>query len=180
VAAWSPDGQLHVSAGLQDRALGLRLGSTSSSPVRFEICSPGPTGPLVVDVRGEHVEKVPVSDHYRVAVRGPERFRFELSGSVTGAAAAVDVQVRPGPSGLSLELRNNGAHEVVLRIRSGREPACEQDVRVVAGGAQPVDWPADGDGYDVEITAPQDASFYRRISGLRSWDSCRGALRCDG
>lgn len=38
-------------------------------------------------------------------------------------------------------------------------------MRLPVGGAQTVEWPTDQGWYDVEVTAAQDRTFRRRITG---------------
>jgi phospholipase C len=38
-------------------------------------------------------------------------------------------------------------------------------VRVPAGAHRAITWPTDRGWYDVEVTAPQDATFRRRLTG---------------
>ena len=69
------------------------------------------------------------------------------------------------PKGLARELRNGGQHGIMLRLRSLGYVVHEQQVRIAAGGAQPLQWPSDQGWYDVEITTPQDTTYRRRITG---------------
>ncbi|MCI2420485.1 phospholipase C, phosphocholine-specific [Saccharopolyspora sp. K220] len=159
--------QPQVSGAVNGAVLALRLGNVGSSTVHFTVYPYAEelAEPSHVDVRGEQVVNVPVREEYRLAVQGPNRFWFELSGSRGGRAAGVDVQTRHTPRGLALELRNGGPQDITLRLRSLGYTTHEEQVRVAAGGAQPLEWPSDRGWYDVEVTTSQDTSFRRRITG---------------
>ncbi|WP_263248808.1 phosphocholine-specific phospholipase C [Saccharopolyspora rosea] len=160
--------QPQVSASVDGEVLDLRLGNTGAAAAHFTIYPyrgelPEPSH---VDVRGERVVRVPIGPEYELAVQGPNRFWLQIRGSRIGKASEVDVQTRATPRGLALELRNGGGEDVTVRLRSlGYAPGVDRQVRVVAGGAQPVEWPTDHGWYDVEITTAQDPAFRRRITG---------------
>lgn len=159
--------QPQVSGALDGETVALRLGNVGAASAHFAVYPyagelPEPSH---VDVLGEQVVTVPVRDEYRLAVQGPNRFWFELSGSRGGKAADVDVQTRHTDRGLALELRNGGRQDITLRLRSVGYTVHEEQVRVAAGGAQPLEWPTDQGWYDVEVTTPQDKTFCRRITG---------------
>ncbi|MFC7340617.1 phospholipase domain-containing protein [Saccharopolyspora griseoalba] len=156
-----PTSRPQVSGGLVEDAVVLRLGCVGERAARFEIETEAPSP---VEVVGEKVVTVPVGGSYSVVVLGPEGFRVELSGSRDGWAAGVDVMARHTEDGADLELRNDGAHEINLHLRSRTPAGEEQHVRVAAGGAQPLRWPTTRGGYDLEITTPDDETFHRRIT----------------
>ncbi|WP_249124542.1 phosphocholine-specific phospholipase C [Saccharopolyspora erythraea] len=157
-----------ASGSVADGKLVLRLANSGTSSAHFALYSYAgelPT-PKHVDVQGEHVEELP--GDYELALQGPNRFWFQLSGSAAGRAAGVDVASRPDArtGGLALELRNAGRDGITLRLRAlGYAPGEEREVRLPAGGAQTVEWPTDQGWYDVEVTAAQDRTFRRRITG---------------
>jgi phospholipase C len=159
--------QPQVSGLVNGESVSLRLGNVGAGSAHFAVYAYAGelAEPSHVDIRGEQVVKVPVREEYRLAVQGPNRFWFELSGSRSGRAAGVDVQTRHTARGLALELSNGGQQDITLRLRSLGYTNSEEQVRVAAGGAQPLEWPTDQGWYDVEITTSQDASFRRRITG---------------
>ncbi|MER7016059.1 phospholipase C, phosphocholine-specific [Saccharopolyspora sp. NPDC000359] len=159
--------QPQVSGALNGEAVVLRLGNVGAASAHFAIYPYAGelSEPSHVDVLGEQVVSVPVGEEYRLAVQGPNRFWFELSGSRGGRAAGVDVQTRHTARGLALELRNGGEQDVTLRLRSLGYVVHEEQVRIAAGGAQPLEWPGDHGWYDVEITTPQDRTYRRRVTG---------------
>lgn len=159
--------QPQVSGVLDGETVALRLGNIGSRSAHFALYAydGALAEPSHVDVLGEEVLAVPVSEHYRLAVQGPNRFWFELAGSRAGRAARVDVHTRGTPRGLALELRNDGAEEVLLKLRSLGHAQHEHQVQVAAGGVEPVEWPTARGWYDVEITTPHDLAFRRRITG---------------
>ncbi|MEV6226703.1 phosphocholine-specific phospholipase C [Saccharopolyspora shandongensis] len=162
--------QPQVSAVLNGEAVTLRLGNVGAGSAHFTIYPYAGelSGPSHVDVRGEQVVNVPAKEEYRLAVQGPNRFWFELSGSREGKAAGLDVRTNPDArtGGLSLELRNSGAEPITVRLRAlGYAPGEQREVRLAAGGAESVGWPTDQGWYDVEVTAAQDQSFRRRATG---------------
>ncbi|GAA2781788.1 phosphocholine-specific phospholipase C [Saccharopolyspora taberi] len=157
-----------VSGAVDGGGLPLRLGNSGSASAHFAIYGyKGEFGePLHVDVKGEHVEAVKIGEDYDLAVQGPNRFWFELSGSRKGKAAGVDVRTNPARGGLSVELRNSGGETITLRLRAlGYAPGEEREVRLAAGGADTLVWPTDQGWYDVEVTTAQDRSFRRRVTG---------------
>ncbi|MER5390605.1 phospholipase C, phosphocholine-specific [Saccharopolyspora sp. NPDC002686] len=159
--------QPQVSGAVDGESVALRLGNVGAASAHFAIYPYAGElpEPAHVDVLGEQVVTVPVRDEYRLAVQGPNRFWFELSGTRGGKAAGVDVQTRHTDRGLALELRNGGKQDITLRLRSVGYTVHEEQVRVAAGGAQPLDWPTDQGWYDVEITTSQDQTYRRRITG---------------
>lgn len=156
--------QPQVGGVVVGETVSLRLGCSRPGFARFAIrTSHGE--PHHVDVLGEKFVPVPVASRYRCAIDGPEDLRMELSGSLDGRAAAIDVQARHTDRGLRLELRNNGQHELQLDLRALVHVEHEKHVLVAAGGALPVFWPAPQGRYDLEVTAAEGETFHRRIAG---------------
>ncbi|TDD82383.1 DUF756 domain-containing protein [Saccharopolyspora karakumensis] len=156
--------QPQVGGVVVGETVSLRLGCVGPDFARFAIRT-GHGEPHHVDVLGEKFVPVPVGSHYHCTIDGPEDLRMELSGSVDGRAAAIDVQARHAERGLRLELRNNGPHELRLDLRALAHAEHEDRVLVAAGGALPVFWPAPQGRYDLEVTAAEDETFHRRIAG---------------
>ncbi|MFI0470189.1 phosphocholine-specific phospholipase C [Saccharopolyspora sp. 5N102] len=159
-----------ASGSVADGALALRLANNGRSAAHFTVYSYAGEfpEPLHIDVSDEHVETLPNVKEYKLAVQGPNRFWFELSGSAAGKAAGVDVGTRPNTrtGGLTLELRNTGGEAVTLRLRAlGYTPGAKREIRLPAGGSNTVEWPTDQGWYDVEVTTPQDKAFGRRATG---------------
>ncbi|MEV4731048.1 phospholipase domain-containing protein [Saccharopolyspora sp. NPDC049426] len=159
--------QPQVGGVVDGEAVSLRLGYVGPDFARFAIRNRHgePVEPSHVDVLGEKFVAVPVTAHYQFTIEGPGDIRMELSGSLRGHAAAVDVQARHTERGLTLELRNNGPHEVVLDLRALAHAEHEKRIRVAAGGAVPLIWPAPHGHYGLEVTAAEDETFHRRIVG---------------
>lgn len=156
--------QPQVGGVVVSETVSLRLGCVGPGFARFAIGT-GHGEPHHVDVLGEKFVPVPVTSHYHCTIDGPEDLRMVLSGSVDGRAAAIDVQARHTDRGLRLELRNNGLHELQLDLRALAHVEHEKSIRVAAGGALPVFWPAPQGHYDLEVTSAEDEIFHRRIVG---------------
>ncbi|GGM46202.1 phospholipase C precursor [Longimycelium tulufanense] len=123
--------------------------------------------PLHVDVHGKHTETVSTSSDYSLVVQGPNQFWYELTGSLPGAAAHVEVGMRTFSwrAGVELVLDNHGDTPVLLQIRALRYADRTETVRLQPRRSRGVSWRTDHGWYDVEITAPQDESFRRRLTG---------------
>lgn len=118
-------------------------------------------------MQGKLVETIPVAGRYDLAVQGPNRFWHELQGTVTGAAGGVSVGMGSLPlrSGLSVQLANRGDARVTLvlkPLRYGDEPVT---VTLKPGDSRELAWPTDKGWYDLQITAAEDDSFRRRLTG---------------
>jgi len=141
-----------VSARLSGAELALTLGDDGPGSCHFAVYSYGGAAvPLHVDVTSRSVVRVPATES--VVVQGPNRFWYELSGSV-----AVDVTFRNG----SLDLVNYGSTTVTLRVHPLRYKGRTWTVRLSAGQRRSLAWATDHGWYDLEVTAPD---FRRRLTG---------------
>ncbi len=124
--------------------------------------------PVHVDVERAHTEELAVAaGGYDVAVQGPNRFWYELAGDPAGAAAGVEVASDDASSvrRLHLELANHGNREVKLSVR-GLAYSDRTDVLTVKRRQRRrISWTTDRGWYDIEITAPADPAFRRRLTG---------------
>ena len=102
-----------------------------------------------------------------VVVQGPDRFWYELQGSVEGTANRVDVRVLPtsGRPSLRLELLNAGDSTLTLDLRTG-QGGDDAVMRLEAGQVRRLSLPTQRGRYDVRVTAREDDTFRRRITGL--------------
>ncbi|RJQ77749.1 phospholipase C, phosphocholine-specific [Pseudonocardiaceae bacterium YIM PH 21723] len=124
--------------------------------------------PKHLDVRGDHPEFIKITgSSYRLAVQGPNRFWHELAGSVSGAAAHLEVAVRSLPlrSGLIVALINGDQKPVTVRVRALGFGSQSDTVTLQPWQEKVLQWPTDEGWYDVEVTCDQDPSFRRRITG---------------
>jgi phospholipase C len=120
--------------------------------------------PLQVDVAREHRARLELpGEEYRLAVQGPNRFSYELEGTRSGAR--VDVRAAPRRGELAIELENAGSATVDLRLRALGYGRRIVDVRVRPGRTRRVEWDTDRGWYDLEVTAPEDLRFRRRLTG---------------
>ncbi|GAB3399154.1 phospholipase C, phosphocholine-specific [Flindersiella endophytica] len=160
-----------VSARLDDSGrLRLRIANPGSASAHFAVYSYGGEFelPRHLDVRGEHVEPIQTrAEGYRLAVQGPNRFWYELSGSASGAAAGVDVRAGGEPrrdGRIELTLTNAGDEPVTLRLRALAYGTRTETVELGASRSRTISWPASHGWYDLEVLAPQDPSFRRRLT----------------
>lgn len=158
-----------VAASLHDDGVELSLRNTGTRSTHFTVYGYAGevTEPRHVDVKSAETVRLPAPNgRVDLIVTGPNRFQYELKGTTTGAAAGVDVSVdrRTGDS-LHLELRNNGAAAVTLRLTSLQYRDRTTTVRLKAGARKPLGWETKNGWYDVEITAEQDPTFRRRLTG---------------
>ncbi|WP_199439787.1 phosphocholine-specific phospholipase C [Umezawaea beigongshangensis] len=143
-----------ASALLSDGELALTLGGNchfAVYPYRGELPEP-----LHVDAGARTAVRVPVGGAYELAVQGPNRFWYELSGTATGPA--VDVVLR----GTTLELVNHGRATVTLEVTALRYGRRSTKVVLRGGRSRSLDWATDRGWYDLEVTAPD---FRRRLTG---------------
>ncbi|MEI7057402.1 phospholipase C, phosphocholine-specific [Nocardioides sp. CCNWLW239] len=107
--------------------------------------------------------RLPVVDAYDVTVQGPDRYWHEATGSRLGAAAGISVGHRAARQGLELRFANSGDRAVLLAVEG--PDGKPRTVRVSAGGSATLGWPTDRGWYDVQVTAPDDTTFRRHITG---------------
>ena len=162
-----------VSAGFAAPGqLRIRLSDEGTSGAPFAIC--GYAGELLAP---KHVFVAPGTTdtttltvptaRWDVAVQGPNRFWYELAGSATGDASDVDVRTLIGlrRGSLSLELVNEGDHTLTLDVRSQEYRDQVETLRLAAGQTRRTSVPTAQGWYDVVVTAREDRSFRRRITG---------------
>ena len=159
-----------VSATAQPGKLVLALGNSGTRSTHFTVY--GYTGevtePRHVDVLGSQSVELPLgSGAFDVVVTGPNRFQYELKGTTAGAASGVDVSVngRRGNKAVELEVRNNGATTVTLALQSLQYTPGRDSVKLKAGHSKKIGWDTMNGWYDVEISAAEDATFRRRLTG---------------
>jgi len=141
-----------VSARLSGAELALTLGDDGPGACHFAVYSYGsPATPVHVDVTTRSVVRIPATES--VVIQGPNRFWYELSGSVT-----VDVTFRNG----SLDLVNYGHTTVTLRVHPLRYKGRTWTIRLHANQRRSLTWATDHGWYDLEVTAP---GFRRRLTG---------------
>ncbi|MFI6598559.1 phosphocholine-specific phospholipase C [Nonomuraea sp. NPDC050536] len=126
--------------------------------------------PLHVDVKGVTTQNVQVKgEAYRLAVVGPNGFRREFGGTLSGAAARVQVScgLDIDPRKLRLEIANLGDTRVKLWVRSLAYGDKEQAVPLAAGQYKQVVIPLEESQgwYDVAVGCEQDPAFNRRFMG---------------
>jgi phospholipase C len=102
-------------------------------------------------------------------VTGPNRFRRDFAGDISGAAAYADVisAVSPDSGELVLTMRNPGKQPLTFTVTASGYGAGSKQLTVPAGGEQTVSWPtgqAHG-WYDLLVTVASDSSFRRGLIG---------------
>jgi len=156
-----------VSGFVADGKLELRLGNDGDAAAHFAIYPYGGElpAPAHLDVRDEKVETIAVTGPYELAVQGPNRFWVELAGSADGLAAGLDVEARVNRGSFVLELVNHTRKPLSVKLKAlgYGSRTINQDLR--ARQTRTVSWPTDQGWYDVEITAAEDPTYRRRLTG---------------
>ncbi|MBB5914759.1 phospholipase C [Nocardia transvalensis] len=156
-----------VSGSLSGTTLTVRLTNEGASSAHFAIYpfAGVQENPRHRDVRGEASEVFQIDDAYDLVVQGPNRFWYEMRGSVDGAASGVEVATVPTGVGLRGALANRGTRDVTLVVASRRFGGVQQRVALPAGAFRTVDWTTENGWYDIEIAAVEDSGFRRRMTG---------------
>lgn len=159
-----------VSAAVLPGKITLALGNSGTRSTHFAIYGYAGevTEPRHVDVLGNAtVELATASGGFDVVVTGPNRFQYELKGTTAGAASGVDVSVngRRGNKAVELEVRNNGKDTVTLILKSLQYAQGHESVKLKAGHSKKIGWETLNGWYDLEVTAAEDATFRRRLTG---------------
>lgn len=125
--------------------------------------------PLHTDVLGVTTRAVEVKDRYDLTLTGPNGFRREFAGSLSGKAAKVQVQqtIDIDPRKVRIEITNLGDHRLTLKVRANAYGDKEQTVPLRAGQYRQVVWPVEASHgwYDVQVTCDDDPSYVRRLMG---------------
>jgi phospholipase C len=155
---------------LATSALAVRVADGGTQGAPFAVYSyAAPSVPEHVFVpAGSHVTtEVPVTaGGWDVAVQGPNRFWYEAAGTVTGAAGRIDVRTKGLRTGaLEVRLVNDGDDVVTLDLTSGVDGTASESVRLDPGQVRVLSRPTDHGWYDVVVTAREDESFRRRVTG---------------
>ncbi|GAB2718824.1 phosphocholine-specific phospholipase C [Nocardia thraciensis] len=156
-----------VSATLSKSTLEITLTNSGAASAHFAIYPFGGEAatPRHLDVSDEQTEKFTVDGVYDLSIQGPNRFWFELRGTAGGRASRVETTTAPTGSDLKLTLTNHADRSVALVATPLRYNGARQRIDLVAGGALVLDWPTRNGWYDIELTAPRDPDFRRRITG---------------
>ncbi|MFI6497675.1 phosphocholine-specific phospholipase C [Nonomuraea typhae] len=125
--------------------------------------------PQHYDVLGVSTRRVAVGDGYHLALTGPNGFRREFAGTLSGPAGGVEARavIDVDPRKLRVEITNLGRARVKLRVRALAYGDKEQAVPLRPGQYRQVVWPLEGSHgwYDLEITCEEDPAFRRRLMG---------------
>ncbi|MER6949373.1 phospholipase C, phosphocholine-specific [Nonomuraea sp. NPDC000554] len=126
--------------------------------------------PLQLDVLGTRTRRVELAgDDYNLVLTGPNGFRREFAGSLSGAAARVQVStvIDIDPRRLRIEIVNLGDQRVKLRVKANAYGDKDQAVPLGPGQHKQVVWPLEEahGWYDVQITCEDDAGYVRRLMG---------------
>lgn len=161
-----------VAAALDGAQLELVLGNTGRQSTAFQIYpfAGELATPAFVTVGGRDRSSLSVAiplGRWDLVVQGPNRFLYELAGSVLGVAARIDVSSTSiaRRASLGLALTNDGQAPVTLVVRPLAYRGTERRVRVAVGGRREITWPTDRGWYDLEVTAEGDDTFRRRLTG---------------
>ncbi|MET8145536.1 phosphocholine-specific phospholipase C [Sphaerisporangium sp. NPDC005288] len=164
--------QPDASARLAGRTLTLTLANRGAESVHLALYPYAGelAAPLHLDVRGEATRAVQVpGDRYELVLTGPNGFRREFGGSLTGAAAGVRLrsEIDGGAQRLTLVFENAGTQRVKLRVRALAYQERDMAVVLRPGERRQVPWPAKAahGWYDVQVSCEEDPSFGRRLMG---------------
>jgi phospholipase C len=110
---------------------------------------------------------------YAFSIYGPDGFVRSFAGAVVPARSdsrqvpGLTATLEPGAKPtVMLHLTNEGREAVTYTLTPNDYEGKTQTVRLTAGGARTVTWPADTDGYyDVIVTANTSDGFTRRYAG---------------
>ncbi|WP_214416568.1 phosphocholine-specific phospholipase C [Sphaerisporangium fuscum] len=165
---YQPDGWGVVEAG----RLKLTLANTGTESVHMAIYPYAGefTVPVHVDVLGSATVEAPVPNgSYNLTLTGPNGFRREFAGTLSGAAAGVRVEseVEGRRQSLRLTVTNGGDRAVELRIAPLAYGGDERTFTLGPGHRRHVTWHCrEGQGwYDLRVTCEQDPSYVRRLMG---------------
>lgn len=108
-----------------------------------------------------------VENRYDLAIQGPNRFWWELKGTLSGSAAQVDARAHGvrGRHGLELQLVNRGREAVTVTIEACGYGDERSQVRLRPDQARRVSWPTDHGWYDLQLSIESDPTFHRRMTG---------------
>jgi phospholipase C len=159
-----------VSALPDERGrIALELRNSGASTAHFAIYPyEGQMLPRVthVDVERTRRERLPlVGDRYRLAIQGPNRFWYELTGRRSGARVDVRASAVPLRTVLGLELENAGDERVDVRVLAIGYGTRATSVRLKPGQVKTVNWDTDNGWYDIEVTVAEDPAYRRRLTG---------------
>ncbi len=159
-----------VSAAVQPGKIALALTNKGTSSAHFTVYGYAGevTEPRHADVLGSQEMELPLaSGAFDVVVTGPNRYHYELKGTTAGAASSVDVTVtgRRGKKAVEVELSNNGAATVNIKLESLQYAVNNQTVKLKAGHTKKIGWDTVEGWYDLQLTSAEDASFRRRLTG---------------
>ncbi|WP_337587609.1 phospholipase domain-containing protein [Actinopolymorpha alba] len=162
-----------VAARMVDAGLQVTLENLGSATAAFAVYPyagelPEPTYVDVDSGTTDTVLALLPQGRWDLVVQGPNRTWQELAGSVAGAAAGVDVRQRlvARRSSLGLLLDNHGPAPVTLLVKSlAYRRGDPQRIRVGAGRTIELTWPTEKGWYDLQVTAIEDPTFRRRLTG---------------
>ncbi|MCW2879563.1 MAG: phospholipase phosphocholine-specific [Sphaerisporangium sp.] len=128
--------------------------------------------PVHVDVHGSTTLDVPVQKgSYNLTLTGPNGFRREFAGALSGAASGVVVEpeIEARQRSLRLTVTNTGGVKADIRIAplAYGDPGDERSFTLKPGRSKHVTWHCeDHEGwYDLRVTCEQDPSYGRRLMG---------------
>ncbi|WP_435531045.1 phosphocholine-specific phospholipase C [Rhodococcus spelaei] len=160
---YQPDAHAALEAG----ALTVQLSNSGERSVHFALYPYAGEfeTPRHFDVIGTSNSSVALPrGKYDLTLLGPNGFRREFAGSVSGAGAGVSVRnaIDAGGRAVRVTIRNAGAGPVTVRLTVGGQDSGG----VIAAGAESHYTIASTRGwYEAEVTLTEDAAFRRRWTG---------------
>jgi phospholipase C len=120
------------------------------------------------DVDRRHREEITLTgDAYALVLTGPNDFRREFKGAVSGVAAEVEVTAAAHSSGKVLEITvdNHGRTPLTVILAAQAYGSQTRRITIPERGRQSVPFTTQHGWYDVAVTVAQDGSFKRRLAG---------------
>jgi phospholipase C len=157
------------------RGVALAFDNAGGAGAPFQVYAPGGAGPWFYTIESrKHLRHQLLNnvDRYDLSVFGPNGSLSVFRGAFNGQAASIEATTSFDRSGsiIRITLRNTGSNPVELGVRAlaySNQRGGALHLRPGESLDGTWDIASSGRWYDIEITAPGDASFLRRFAGHR-------------
>ena len=156
-----------ASARLDGTTLTLALkdeGARGSHFIAYPYADEFPA-PRHYDVQGTATVALPVTDEYSVTLIGPNGFRREFTGTVTGKASTVGVSSGQNRRTLVVTLQNPTSEPLTFKVKALAYNALDETIALAPGASETLRHRTADGWYDLAITIAEDAAFTRRLMG---------------